>query len=259
MAAMAVLSFAADPECKPNAPCYSAGTVVSAASGEPGALCPNALASIYGTGLAFIERAITPADIQGGMLPVLLPGAGVQVLVAGRYVPLYYVSPKQVNFLIPSDLRPGEWTLQLLREGTAGPPVRIRLRAASPGLFQMDPETAVSSHLDYSLVDETNPARPDEWIILWATGLGEVTPPAISGAIPMQAAKLQQIDSFRALVAGAAVEGWRVGYAGLAPGWGGLYQVNVRLPAATRPKPEIRLAAGPELSPAGVHIWLNPQ
>ena len=66
------------------------------------------------------------------MLPVLLPGAGVQVLVAGRYVPLYYVSPKQVNFLIPSDLRPGEWTLQLLRASSLLQDYRLLENAIVP-------------------------------------------------------------------------------------------------------------------------------
>jgi uncharacterized protein (TIGR03437 family) len=255
----AVSCLAADTECKPNAPCYSAATVVSAASGEPGALAPNTLASIYGARLSYTERAIQLSDIQGGQLPVLLPNSGVQVLLAGRYAPLYYVSPTQVNFLIPSDLRSGEVTLQLVREGTAGPAVRVKLRKAAPALFQLDAATVVASHTDYSLVSEQAPARPGEWVILWATGLGEVTPRADPVAIPQQAASLEQMRSFGVSLDNVPVTADRIGYAGLAPGWGGLYQVNVRVPGGFGPKPEIRLVAEEEASPAGVRLWLDPQ
>ena len=50
-----------------------------------------------------------------------------------------------------------------------------------------------------------------------------------------------------------------VGRIGLAPGWGGLYQVNLRVPLGVGPNPEIRLAAGEEASPPDVRIWLDPQ
>jgi uncharacterized protein (TIGR03437 family) len=259
VAAAAVSGFAADTGCKPNAPCYSAETVVSAASGERGALAPNVLASIYGTGLSFVERAIQAADILGEQLPDRL--AGVQLTVAGwgRYAPLYYVSPTQVNFLIPSDLRPGDVTLQLIREGSAGPAVRVTLRQAAPALFQLDEVTVVASHMDYSLVGERAPARPDEWVILWATGLGEVMPRADPLFIPQSAAPLEQMRSFRVFLDNVPVAADRIGYAGLAPGWGGLYQVNLRVPGGFGPNPEIRLAAGEEASRPGVHIWLDPQ
>ncbi len=256
--AASVLAALGDEICKPDAPCYSAATVVSAASGVPGALAPNTLASIYGTGLSFAEKAITSDDISAGTLPVLLPGTGVQVLVGGYYAHMYFASPGQVNFLIPANLRAAHLTLQLLRDGTAGPPVGITLRAAAPALFQLDLATVVASHLDYSVITEQTPARPGEWVILWATGLGEVTPPAEYGAIPARAAKLQHPDTFRVLLDGVAVAPDRVGYAGLAPGWGGLYQINLRLPDDAPVNPEIRLAVENELSPAGLRIWLSP-
>ncbi len=248
------LPVCAQTECVAGAPCYSAVTVVNAASGVPGALAPNTLASIYGTQLAFVERAITAADILGGVLPVLLPGSGVQVIVGGMYAQMYYVSPGQVNFLVPATLRSGEMNLRLVREGTGGPSVRIRLLDAAPGLFQMPDAKVIASHADFSVVTEESPARPGEWVILWATGLGAVTPPAAYGAIPTQAAALQQIDKFDVLLDGEPVPPERIGYAGLAPGWGGLYQVNVRLPEDTGPNPEVRLTAGDQASPVALRI-----
>ena len=123
LAATASSCLAADTACKPLAPCYSGESIVSAASGSAAALAPNSLASIYGTGLSFVERAITAADIRAGELPVVLPGTGVRVLMGGIPAHIYYVSPGQVNFLIPNNLRPAPVTVQLVRDGTAGPSV----------------------------------------------------------------------------------------------------------------------------------------
>ncbi len=251
---MGISCLASDTACKPQAPCYSAGSIVSAASGSPTSLAPNALASIYGAGLAFVERAITPGDILAGELPAILPGTGVRVLVGGIPAHIYYVSPDQVNFLIPSNLRPSALTVQLVRDGTAGPAAPVTLREEAPALFQLDLLTVVASHLDYSLVSDAAPACPGEWVILWATGLGPVTPPAAYGRIPTQAAQITRRDSFRVLLDGVAVVPDRIGYAGVAPGWGGLYQINVKLPDDTRVNPEIRIAAGEESSPSGLRI-----
>jgi uncharacterized protein (TIGR03437 family) len=256
LAAASIVSscLAADTACQPQAPCYSGASIVSAASGSPTALAPNALASIYGTGLSFAKRAITAGDILAGELPAILPGTGVRVLINGLPAHIYYVSPNQVNFLIPSNLRPAAVTVQLVRDGTAGPAVPVTLRAEAPALFQLDLLTVVASHLDYSLISDQAPARPGEWVILWATGLGPVTPPAAYGRIPNQAAPISGRDRFGVLLDGAPVPPDRIGYAGVAPGWGGLYQVNLKLPDDAGVNPEIRIAAGEELSPSGLRI-----
>ncbi|MFB3777466.1 MAG: hypothetical protein ACE141_07630 [Bryobacteraceae bacterium] len=257
-AAAALVCFAADPVCRPQAPCYSGDSIVSAASGAPAALAPNSLASIYGTGLSYVERAITGADILAGELPTVLPGTGVRVLVGGIPAHIYYVSPGQVNFLIPSNIKPAAVTVQLTRDGTAGPAVQVTLREEAPALFQLDLATIVASHSDYSVVTREAPARPGEWIILWATGLGPVVPPAAYGKIPTQAAQIKQLDAFRVLLDGAPVPPSHIGYAGVAPGWGGLYQINVKLPDDAPVNPEIRIAIGDAASPEGLRLWAGP-
>ena len=146
---------------------------------------------------------------------MLLPGTGVQVVVGGLFAHMYFVSPGQVNFLVPSNLTASSVTLSLLRDGTAGPSVRIKLKDAAPGLFQLNESSIVASHIDYSLVTEQAPALPGEWVILWATGLGQVNPPAVYGGIPAHAAKLQRIEAFQVLLDGVPVPSSRIGYAGL--------------------------------------------
>ncbi len=253
-----ICARAQEPVCKPYAPCYSKESIVSAASGAP-ELAPNTLASIYGQNLSYVTRAITPSDILAGMLPVSLEGSGVQVTVGGFYGHLYFVSPGQVNFLVPPNLLPGEVTIQLIREGTAGPAVRVRLKDAAPALFQLDSRTALASHHpDYSLVSDEAPARPGRWVLLWATGLGAVTPPALYGEIPTRAARLENLDKFKVLLDGTPVPRENIGYAGLAPSWSGLYQINLKIPDYAGPDPEIRLVAGENASPAGLRLPVLP-
>jgi uncharacterized protein (TIGR03437 family) len=84
-----------------------------------------------------------------------------------------------------------------------------------------------------------------------------VNPPAPSGVIPTQAARLQKMEGFRVLLDGVPVAADRVGYAGLAPGWGGLYQVNLRLPENVGSNPEIKLVAGEGASQPALRIAVD--
>lgn len=247
----------ADTECKPLAPCYTGQSITNIASGTPGTLAPNTLASIYGTNLSFVTRAISTDDIQAGELPIRLPGTGVQVWLDELPGHLYLVSPEQVNFLVPSNLRATEVTIRVFRDSTVGPAVRLKLREAAPALFQLDSDHVLASKLDYSLVTATAPSHPDEWVILWATGLGSVTPPTTYGTLPPEAANLEKIGDFRILLDGAAVAPGRVGYAGLAPGYAGLYQINLKLPASVPVNPEIRIAIGEDISPPALRLFVS--
>src|SRR5580692_1072539 len=94
------------------APVYSAASIVNAADNQSGQLAPNAIGTIYGVNLAYATAAITPGDLHGGVLPVILVGASdTTVLINNSPTALYYVSPIQINFLVPPDLLPGPVSL----------------------------------------------------------------------------------------------------------------------------------------------------
>ena len=82
-----------------TAPAYTAAGVVQAATQMPGALAPNTIATVYGANLAYSTHAVTTADLEGGSLPTTLDG--VRVVLYGFYCGLFYVSPGQINFLVP--------------------------------------------------------------------------------------------------------------------------------------------------------------
>jgi uncharacterized protein (TIGR03437 family) len=252
----------AQAECVPLAPCYSADTVINIASGEAGALAPNTLVALYGTNLSYSQQAVAPADIAAGLLPTTLPHVGVRVLVGCQNLAcaaqLYLVSPGQINFLVPSTAGVGETVIRVFRDGAYGPALQVKLAPAAPALFPLSPGVALVSRFDYSLVTPEAPAKPGEWVILWATGMGAVAPPLPYGVIPTKPAWIQQPEQFRVLLDGVAVAPERIAYAGLAVGYAGLYQVNLKLPPDTPRDPEIRLFVGDAASPSGVRLPAAP-
>jgi uncharacterized protein (TIGR03437 family) len=171
------LLFAAE-SGKREAPSYTAASIVNAAT-VTGALAPNTIATLYGTGLAYITRAVSADDIRAGIMPLILPGSGVRVSIGEAPAHIYYVSPTQVNLLVPDNLIPGPVEVQLTLDGRAGPAVKIQLAAAAPALFKWTEQWIVACHADGSVVTPESPARPGE--------ISSSTPPASAAPRPTPA------------------------------------------------------------------------
>ncbi|MCP5119036.1 MAG: hypothetical protein GY953_50175 [bacterium] len=249
----ALLPGAEDPR-RLSAPSYSVASIVNSATNEPGAFAPNTIISIYGQNLAFDTKAISAADIDGILLPTMLAGTGVTVLVGNIPAIVYFVSPGQVNVLIPNNLRPIPVRLQLTRDGRAGPAIPIVLRQAAPALFPLDATTAIATRADGTVVSWDHPARPGEIVVLYATGLGPTNPNPVYRHVPSTAAWIERLDEFELLLDGVRVDPGRIAYAGLTPGFAGLYQINLYLPEDTPVNPEIRIAIGEHRSPGGAFL-----
>lgn len=240
------------------APAYTLSSIVHGATLQGGALAPNTIGTVFGQDLTFATRSLSPGDIRDGTLPSLLPGTGLRVLIRNIPAHLYYVSPTQVNFLVPSILTPGPASFQIVRDGRAGPSIQIQIGTAAPGLFQLAPGIAVATRPDGSAVTPEAPARRGDDVVLWATGLGQTVPPQGYGKIAHQAASIAALGEFQLLFNDVPVEPGSVAYVGLTPGFGGLYQVNLKVPAGTGPDPEIRIEIGPVSSPRGVILPVRP-
>jgi uncharacterized protein (TIGR03437 family) len=234
-----------------SGPYYTANSIANSAASVTGFYAPNTFVTIYGTNLAYTTRAITASDISNGTLPTVLGSTGVRVLINNIPANIYYVSPNQVNLLVPTSLIPGPVMLQLVVDSLAGPAIPIVLGSAAPSLFQIDPVNVLAVHLDNSLITTLSPAHPGEIIVMYASGLGPTNPAAIPSQIPQQAASVTPISSFSMLLNGAAVDPGRILYAGVVPTFAGLFQINVRLPDAAPSNPEVRIGFGGTMSPAG--------
>lgn len=216
----------------PARPAITANGVVNGASFKPG-VAPNSWATISGTNLAS-----TSTDwgslITSGKLPASL--GNVTVLFGGKPAYLSYVSPSQVNVLIP-DVAIGTTQMAVNNTGSVALPFNVNISTYAPAFFQWQGTTQpVATHnADYSYVAKdgtfaglpTVAAKPGEVIILWGTGFGPTTPAAPLG-IPTPSDRIYgtpasptvTINNVSATVYGAA----------LAPGFAGLFQVAIQVP-----------------------------
>ena len=234
-----------------TAPAYSSAAVVNSATSTADSLAPNAIASIYGAKLSFETQAAVGISSGSDVLPVTM--AGVRVYVAGVETSLYYVSPAQINFVVPN-VRGGVMSLYVTRQGLTGPHVTITVHDAGPGLYQESPGMIAATHADGSIITEQHPAKAGEIVVLYGTGLGHTDPDVVSGEINMRPAQITELGEFHVSVAGSLLGGGNVQYAGVTPGIPGLYQVNVQLPAHLPQDPEIRIGIGNTFSPAGLKL-----
>ncbi len=205
--------FVRQPAQPPPAP--SPAAVVNAASYSPD-FAPRAIASIYGS-----ELSAATASWTGLPLPTVLGGTVVRV--DGEPAPLYYVSPGQINFVVPNNAAGRE--LVVVREGVASAPLPLSPLFAAPAIFTLDstpqgPAAARrASAPGMPAVTSEAPARPGEWIALYLTGLGARNP-------MIKAPEILPVVRLGGLKA-------EVNYSGAAPGFPGLNQINFRVPPAS--------------------------
>jgi uncharacterized protein (TIGR03437 family) len=150
---------------------------------------------------------------------------------------LIYVSPTQINFQVPFESPIiGSVPVIVTRDGIPSASQSAVMAEYAPGLFTyarnattLDP---IIVHLDNRLVTPADPASTNEFLIIYATGVGTFDNPAVTGAAspasPLASAKVLPTVS----VGGAPVQ---VLFAGLTPGFVGLVQINIKLPATLPP------------------------
>jgi uncharacterized protein (TIGR03437 family) len=238
-------------QANPGFPFYSSESIANTAANVTGLYAANTFVSIYGNNLAVSTRALSASDVSDGTLPFQLPGTGVTVLLNAQQMNVYYVSPKQINVLVPSQFRTGTVNLQVVVNGRAGPPVPIKLEESAPALFQDADGYVIATHADGTVISAQAPANGGELVVLYATGLGPVIPATIANRIPQQAAWLERFAEFDVRLNGVSVDRERILYAGVTPGFAGLYQINVRLPDSVGEDPEIAVGTAQRMSPKG--------
>lgn len=234
------------PSPSANAPVYDSTGVVNAATQLAGPLAGNTIITIYGTNLA--DQALSAA----GSLSLPTQLGSTFVLIGGSFAPLFYVSPTQVNALIPYG-QSGTISLYVLHGALHGPQIMLQLDPASPGMFTWT-GGVIAQHSDGSVISATAPARAGETIVLYATGLGRIVPDLVQTSIASRAAPIAAASQMTVLLNGVQVPASAILYAGVTPGTAGLYQINLTLPTPLAYNPEIRVQIGSDISPAGVFL-----
>src|SRR5207237_9945220 len=94
---------------------------------QPG-MAPGSIASIFG-GAMGTDTALGPAS------PLTQSLAGVTVTARDRFLPLFFVSPTQINFLVPGDFPLGPSVLTVSAPGQADLHTDFLAVRDAPGLF----------------------------------------------------------------------------------------------------------------------------
>jgi uncharacterized protein (TIGR03437 family) len=219
--------------------------VVNAANFMPAtaSVAPGELLELFGTGLAPAGTAI---QVQGGQ-PFPTNGVGgVTVTINGLKCPVYSVTPTALAVAVPYALasnQTGLANVQVNNNGVLSNVVQMYLTDALPGSFTQGADGigyGATTHLNGQLITPSNPAQPNENIVLYLTGLGTVTPTIADGAIA-SSTTLSYADLYNS--GNLAVNFYdfsnpntgypgTVGFAGLVPTLAGLYQINVQLPSS---------------------------
>jgi uncharacterized protein (TIGR03437 family) len=228
-----------------QAPSYTANDIVNASDYSVGPFAPNSVLTIFGSNLSWDIAACGPQS-GGAILPTEL--SSVQVGVDTWRAPLLYVSPSQINFLIPSTEIAGSATVRVVRDGVAGPAVTISLVGNAPALFSTSTGFAIATHLNGSLLTDASPGQPGEYVVVYATGLGATNPDPTPGEAPSTAAAIDSSTSLNVSLNGAALPPNLVLYAGVTPGYAGLYQLNIQLPPRVPADAVIQVSVGTQSS-----------
>ena len=234
------------------APSYTADGIVNTGSGTPGPFAPNSILSIYGTNLAVVAQALTVNDIHGNLMPTELQGT--QVLVDHFPAPLFYVSPGQINFVVPTTQVAGDTRVQVVTNSVYGPEVTVTVVGAAPALFATPAGYAIATHADNSLITADSPAAAGEIVVVYVTGLGKTSANLAAGEITQVAGQILALGDLQVSIGGNVLTGDRVKYAGVTPGSAGLYQINLSMPDNPGSDPEIRVAIGSQSTPPGLKI-----
>jgi uncharacterized protein (TIGR03437 family) len=225
--------------------------------------------SSYYSGYSFVTVTGLNMPTPGGAISVgpdgVLPAtvAGATVLVNGIQGFIFSFTSQQMMLLLPYMY--GCTSLAIQANGITQFQAQIFLQRSAPGLFTNPGssnagQTVIASHSDWSLITSTKPARSGESITLWAAGLGLISPFYTSNGaqfIVNTAAEILDKSHFQVLFNGVAINPALITYVGVAPGFAGLYQINLTLPANLPPNPQIQLSTAEGLSPAGRYLNLQ--
>ena len=203
----------------------NAGGLVNSASYKP-SVSPGSIVSLFGNFLLS-----DPLAVSSFPLPTSLGGLAIQ-FAGAPLAPLFYASASQVNAQIPWELAgQSQVSTTAINNDRTSAPYVYNLATYAPGLFSINGQgTGQGAILDakFHLVDSTNPAVAGSTVVqIFCTGLGPVRNQPATGA-PAPSGPLATTTLTPTVTIGGVPAS--VPFAGLTPGFVGLYQVNALVP-----------------------------
>jgi uncharacterized protein (TIGR03437 family) len=199
-------------------------------------IAPGGFVSVFGSGLIETPATDWTQAITKDLLPAEL--GGVSVRIGGQWASIAYVSPTQVNFILPGSTSPGMTDLEL---GTplGGVTLPVTIEALAPALFtyQLNSVTYAAAVIanQHGVVyvavanalsgEMSRPAVAGDSIEMYGTGMGPTTPVAPGGVVLTETYPAN-LANFSVTIGGVAAT---VSFAGLVAA--GVFQINIAIPA----------------------------
>lgn len=252
----------ADCDSSPR-PQLAAVSTLNGASMQSGSPSPGGIMTIFGKRLG-PENGVR-ADLSGGQ-PAPLSLGGTRVLFDGVPSPVLYASANQVNFIapyaisLPSPLPNTPWVrFEVEHQGITSEPQWGGAYFSAPGIFTLDGSGRGQGAIlnqDLTINGASNPARPGEIVVIYATGAGQTDPPGVDGQLAIDVLP-KPILPVSVKIGGIEAE---IKYAGAAPLLvAGVLQVNAVVPpslTAGGPQ-EVLLQVDDFASPSGVTVAIK--
>jgi uncharacterized protein (TIGR03437 family) len=204
---------------------------VNAADFRQSPVAPEAIVAAFGTGFAVRAEAASA-------VPLPLEMSGTKVFVNGEVAQLFYVSPTQVNFVIPAATNPGTAAIVIVSPAGQYSFGQVTVNPSAPAIFTRDSsgagEAAAQATPD-GVIYQTSPfdilvnGRPNI-LLLYGTGIRRAPAENPGDGNGVAEAVTATIDGKPALVS----------YAGAQGNFSGLDQLNIQFPTS--------LAGGPQRS-----------
>ena len=190
----------------------------------------GSIVSLFGSGMAPAGTSTTAAATP---LPIAL--SGVSVTINGMPAPLFFVSPLQINAQVPFATVGTSAVIVVTNGGVASNVVSVPLGPTSPGVFSFDLNGLgagiIVDSFTFQPISADNPASEDQFVSIFLTGLGNVNPTVADGTVAPGAEPFARAtdQNIQVLFGFEAIAG-EIQYSGAAPGFVGLYQINVKVP-----------------------------
>ena len=218
------------------------GVQSASAFGGRDTIAPGIWIEIYGQNLAPTTRQWRDSDFIGNAAPTSLDG--VSVSISGSQAYISYISPGQINALVPSTVMPGMATVTVTNGSLTSNAYSITVEDFQPAVLMVPPTTNPFSTFIAALFPDfatyalpasytnvpTRAAKPGDTIILFGMGFGAVAPEVPTGTISTQASLVIATVEVYFNANGSQLPG-KILYAGTVPGTVGLYQLNILVPA----------------------------
>jgi uncharacterized protein (TIGR03437 family) len=189
---------------------------VNAASFAPGKpVAPGSLVSVFGkfTGAGTGQAQAYPLPRKIGE---------TEVMVDGKAAPMFYASNGQINFQLPAATPVGQSLVEVKVGGQTVTRTSVTVVDSGPGLF-------AAANADGTINGASAPAKIGSVLVLYGTGQGEVKPPVEDGTAAGGTLSSSTVTPLVFL----QNKQMPVAFSGLAPGFAGLWQINVSLPPDT--------------------------